>query len=237
MPRVFSLNYRVFILAIVLLPVLIALGYWQLRRAGEKETIQATYDQRRHQTPVAIAELSEKMDLAFTPVTVQGLAEVERYFLLDNRVYQGQVGYDVLMPVRLSSEQWLIVNRGWVKAPDRRTQLPEIPPLVENHVTLLGDIYISPGAGYQLVGVEALQHQWPKVITVFDPEYIGQQLQGELFPYQVRLRANQPGALTVDWPTINLSPEKHRAYALQWFAMASGLIIWLLLASWRKQNE
>ena len=40
-------------------------------------------------------------------------------------------------------------------------------------------------------------------------------------------------ALTIDWPVINVTPEKHTAYAVQWFAMA---LVLLLLYLWRSTN-
>ena len=54
-----------------------------------------------------------------------------------------------------------------------------------------------------------------------------------LYPYSVRLDADSPGALTVDWPLVNMAPEKHRAYAVQWFCMALAL---LLIFLWRSSN-
>ena len=32
--------------------------------------------------------------------------------------------------------------------------------------------------------------------------------------------AREPGALAVDWVVVNVSPAKHRGYAVQWFAFA-----------------
>ena len=47
--------------------------------------------------------------------------------LLDNRVHDGQAGYEILTAFRVAGvERRLIVNRGWIKAdPDRRV-LPDV---------------------------------------------------------------------------------------------------------------
>ena len=41
----------------------------------------------------------------------------------------------------------------------------------------------------------------------------------------------QPGALAVDWQVVNVSPEKHGAYAVQWFTMAAVLLMFYVLRS------
>ena len=60
---------------------------------------------------------------------------------------------------------------------------------------------------------------------------IGDALAGSLFPYPVRIDPAQPGALSVDWQVINVSPEKHTGYAVQWFSMAAALALIYLLRS------
>jgi cytochrome oxidase assembly protein ShyY1 len=52
-----------------------------------------------------------------------------------------------------------------------------------------------------------------------------------VFPYPIRIAAGEPGALAVNWLVINVSPDKHRGYAVQWFAMAVALLIFFALRS------
>ena len=53
----------------------------------------------------------------------------------------------------------------------------------------------------------------------------------KLFPYPVRINAGQASALTVDWKIVNVSPQKHTGYAVQWFTMAAVLGIFYLMRS------
>jgi cytochrome oxidase assembly protein ShyY1 len=55
------------------------------------------------------------------------------------------------------------------------------------------------------------------------------------FPHSVRLAEGSPGALTRYWPVISTAPEKHRAYAVQWFAMAAVLLGLFLYTSLRPE--
>ncbi len=232
----FSLNYRIVLLVAVLLPVLLTLGNWQLRREAEKREIQNAFQSRLQQAPVAFSKLDQNTDLSFMPVRLKGEFDSEAVYLLDNRIHQGQVGYEVLVPFAIKDEgsesaQWLLLNRGWIKAPPRRSDLPLIPELPSGSLDLVGEVYVPPGEGYQLAQADSERSAWPQLITVVDMDRLGQSLGRQLFQYQIRLKADQPGALVTDWPPINVSPEKHRAYAVQWFAMALGLMVWLVVAS------
>ena len=57
-------------------------------------------------------------------------------------------------------------------------------------------------------------------------------LQGDrVFPFPVRIDAGEPGALQVDWQVVNMSPQTHQGYAVQWFAMAAVLLVFYLFRS------
>ncbi len=48
-------------------------------------------------------------------------------WLLDNQLIQGKAGYDVVIPVLVSDQgPAVLVNLGWVAAPQSRDQLPEL---------------------------------------------------------------------------------------------------------------
>ena len=68
---------------------------------------------------------------------LQGKAEwVSPYvWLLDNQIVNGEVGCDVLIPVRAEGgSSLLLVNLGWVPAPSDRSQLPN--PAIPAAMTL-----------------------------------------------------------------------------------------------------
>jgi surfeit locus 1 family protein len=94
------------------------LGDWQLNRAAYKAELQQRIDLAAHQPPVRLAaEPVASADLVFYRVQAAGEFLTEATILLDNRVRQGQVGYEVVTPLRLSGGAGaVLVNRGWVKA-------------------------------------------------------------------------------------------------------------------------
>jgi cytochrome oxidase assembly protein ShyY1 len=56
----------------------------------------------------------------------------------------------------------------------------------------------------------------------------------------VRIDEGNLGVEQRYWPVVNMAPSKHRAYAVQWFAMAAAVLIIVLLTNtnftaWLKQ--
>jgi surfeit locus 1 family protein len=229
-------EWRTTALTLVLLPVLVGLGLWQLQRGDEKADIGAQWEQRKQLPPVPLqqTDVDDPAQLKYLPVILSGEFLAHRYFLLDNRIHRGKFGYEVLGILQLDGEgQSVLVNRGWIAGDSSRQSLPDIPS-VSGLVTLEGHVYVAPGAPYLLADM-ALESGWPKRIQAIEMDKLGPVVEevagASLFPYPVRIDPHQPSALTVDWQVINVRPEKHTAYAVQWFTMAAALFIFFILRS------
>lgn len=232
----FHPEWRTTLFTLVLVPLMTWLGFWQLQRAEEKAVMAASWEQRQSQSPVPLEQLWNRpaAKLAYLPVSVSGVFEADRYFLLDNRIYEGRVGYEVLGIMRLDDGgRRVLVNRGWIAGDPARLAAPDVPG-VAGRVELLGHIYVPPGVPYTLAEQD-LGDSWPKVLQSVEMKKIlptlGVPEDGQVFPYSVRIAAGQPGALTVDWQVVNVSPQKHQAYAAQWFTMAAVLLLFYLFRS------
>jgi cytochrome oxidase assembly protein ShyY1 len=231
-----DLEWRTTVLTLVLLPVMLGLGVWQLQRADEKAAIAARWEQRQMQSAVPLQRVNrdDTAGLEYLPVELRGQFLADQYFLLDNRIYRGKFGYEVLGILQLAETgESVLVNRGWVAGDSSRQSLPEVPS-VSGPVTLRGHVYVAPGAPYLLADLD-LEPGWPKRIQAIEMDKLNppvEEVAGSvLFPYSVRIDRGQLAALTVDWQVINVSPEKHRGYAVQWFAMALALLIFFILRS------
>ena len=121
------------------------------------------------------------------------------------------------------------MNRGWLPADASRRVLPQVPD-AEGEVRVTGHVYVAPGKPY-LLADEAISETWPRRLQAVEMEKIAGSLATRLFPYPVRIDEAQPGALMVDWQVINVSPDKHNGYAVQWFSMAFVLALIYLLRS------
>jgi surfeit locus 1 family protein len=232
---VFDFEWRISLFAAVFVPLMVALGFWQLQRAEEKTALSATWEARQQQPPAALSDVwdSPAEALAYLPVKLSGtFVENDAYFLLDNRIREGRFGYEVLDVLRLEGDgRLVVVNRGWIAGDAARRALPDVPA-VTGTVDLVGHVYVAPGAPY-LLGEQHLQPGWPKVLQAVEMDKLVPELErdigGKVFSRPVRLDPGQPGALLADWQVVNVSPEKHQAYAVQWFAMSTVLLVFYLL--------
>lgn len=216
-------QWQLSLLVLLFLPLLIHLGYWQLDRAVDKEQLLAVYQQQQNLPAENFEQLTKLYaDIRYRPIIVNGTFDPERYWLLDNQPRQGKVGYEVIMPLKVSG-QWILVNRGWVKAPRLRSELPvfETP---SDRVTLQGYFHIpSKNAVFSQTSSD-LSQEWPKRVIELSVANIESILGDKVYSRVLRIESDNPGALITDWPMINTSPEKHYGYAMQWFLMALALV-------------
>ena len=222
-------NWRASVLAVVLLPLLLTLGNWQLERAEEKRQLQQLFDERQAREPAAIEGLSPTADLRYQPVKLRGRFVNEKNLLLDNRIYQRRFGYEIITPFQLSSNGlWVLVNRGFLAGDISRRNLPSIDAITEE-LELIGEVHVPHGDMMTLA--EDTASGWPRVIQVLAIEKIAKELGKELFPYTVRIKSPTQGSFEANWMVVNLQPEKHTGYAVQWFAMSAALVMIILLAN------
>jgi surfeit locus 1 family protein len=221
----FRFDGKLTLLTALLLPLLLSLGFWQLSREQEKLQLQAQYAAREGEMPAPLSALASAADLQYRRVTVSGEYDNEHSFLLDNRIHQGQVGFEVITPVLTANDEVVLVNRGWLPQGATRADLPELEA-INGTVDLRGSVYVPLGKPLVLGAAEA-SATWPRIVQTLDPPAMAAaagHAARRLFPYSVRLDIATPGVLVRDWPVISTAPEKHRAYAVQWFAMAAMLI-------------
>ena len=221
----FSPGWKLSLFTAVLMPVLLWLGVWQLDREQEKVTMQAEHAARSAVPALAVQAVDwHSVELAYVRVDADGHYDNERSYLLDNRIFQGRAGYELLTPFTTKEGRHLLINRGWVGAGPTRNELPPLKA-ISGEVQITGTIYVPLAEPFLLSDVQE-DHgtDWPRVIQSIRMDELSDQLGVTLHPYSVRLREGSPGLEQDNWPTVNMQPEKHRGYAVQWFAMATALL-------------
>jgi surfeit locus 1 family protein len=226
------------LLVLALLPVLIGLGFWQLSRAEEKTALLALYEARRSaaalDSPAALLDPSANRDPAYRRVHLRGRFDAGHSLLLDNSIRAGQVGIEVLQPFYdQDSDLWLLVNRGWLPWPDRRSPVTFSTPAGE--VSLNAWVYVPLGRTFQLQADQP-SSRWPRLVTRIQPEPLWRELGRTGMSYELRLEPG-PGSFRVDWPIVAMAPEKHLGYAVQWFALAAALLGLFIYLGWHTRAE
>ncbi|MCC5858791.1 MAG: SURF1 family protein [Ectothiorhodospiraceae bacterium] len=213
----------------VLFPVLLSLGFWQLDRAAQKEAILEAHDRMADRPALDLNR--DRIDAEgswYRRAVAQGRFDGEHQFLLDNQTHRRTVGYHVLTPYRLADgEMAVLVDRGWVPMGDSRARLPDIR-LDTGLETIHGHLDQGPPTGLRLGGIADGESGWPLRIQYVDYAELSQRLGYPLLPVVLRLDPGLPGGYVREWrpqhPT-GFGPERNRGYAVQWFALATALLI------------
>lgn len=233
------LRWSPWVAGALLLALFLSLGNWQLQRADEKRAVLADFEAAaaaRHQ-PLDLS-VEPMTLLRFRPVVVSGHYLPERQFLLDNQVREGRVGYRVITPLVDGSGRTLLIERGWTPRTQERGTLPEVSEgLSAEPVAIRGHVYVPFGEGYRLGGMDD-NASWPRVIQYLDFEAIGERLQRDVVPLTVRLDPDQPQGYLRDWrPVLPMGPERHLAYAAQWFGLALALVVIAIVLTFRRRHH
>lgn len=224
----------------MVLILLISLGFWQLNRAEQKKIELALIDQRFKEKTVKIDafSLNDIARMRYREISAQGVYDSQHQFLLDNQIVNGKPGYFVMTPLRLhDSDKAILVNRGWIALKKYRNELPEIP-LHTIKVQIYGRINNFPKPGLVLPGAEIPTDNWPAIVQVVNTDLLQAKLGYALYNYQIELDPQMPDGFVRQWrrPVI-LSPERHIAYALQWFGLALTLTLLFFWNSLKKATH
>ena len=203
-------------------PILIFLGSWQIVRGLEKEDIV-----NRHYKNKSLPVISEKEmatlnleNLIYRTVNLEGEYRPESY-ILDNRLYRQEAGYEVFTAFETSEKNLFLVNRGWVAK--ENFNYDEDIYSSKGAVTIQGVLSPFKRFGLNLINQKYLDG-WPKLVQQVDYEATRNDLGAAINISVVQLSAASIGALEPIWKPVDLKPSRHYGYALQWFGLALVLI-------------
>ena len=221
--------------------VCLRLGYWQLQRA-ESKTEQLTQIAALQSQGVMswqqMQQLPSDWNKTGLQISISGVLDTQQYWLLDNQVYQGQVGYDVLTLLRLQqSKQTLLVNLGWVKAPLTRQQLPSIN-LPSTPLAMTVQLKQGKLSGFTL---QDAQHKtdtaWPKRVQIIDLALFAQQTGRDMIDFIGYRQGIADEIAAPHYQAVVMSPEKHQAYAVQWLLIAIACLVIAVFAFKKKELQ
>jgi len=224
---IFRTTYSLTLLILILVLIFGRLGFWQLERKSDKELLFERFEN----APVLAIEEALATDRRFAHVTASGRYDASRHILLDNKIHKGRAGVHVLTPFFLDSGMVLLVNRGWLRLPPDRLNLPLVP--TDGSLTSLsGRLNRLPTDGLRIGDADVLvKNKWPQLVTYLDPDKVSMALGTQLSPWLVQLDPADPGGFEGrEWKAAEMGPATHGAYALQWFSLAGiAIVIWTVL--------
>lgn len=215
------------------------LGFWQLRRAEEKQRLFGAYALAAAGTPVSLAEARrDDTPQRYPRIATMGRYDTQHVYLLDNQTREGRAGVIVWVPFQPDDGgPVVLVDLGFLPQPDPRIK-PQPPQLAEQPTMLNGLYAPPPGIGLRLGGNALLQQtSWPKLTIRIDLEEIAKDLDRVVDSRVILADVDPASGLERHWTPEVMVPNKHRAYALQWFSFAIAAVILFVVVHRRRDQK
>lgn len=240
--RRFSPSIFATVLTILGIALFARLGFWQLQRAEEKQALLEQYAAGRQSIVELQADITDTLP-RYQQVRAHGRYDSAHQILLDNMPSgRGQPGYRVVTPFELEQGAWILVDRGWLPLGATRASLPDVS-VGEEPRDIVGRLDMLPRAGIQLDGQqENAAAAWPRVMSFPQQAAVEKALDRSVFNGLVLLDPEQPDGY--ERPAQmrfsaagEFGPDRHVAYAVQWFAMAAAALVIYLILGFRRTAD
>src|SRR5271169_1036622 len=218
----------------VVVSATVGLGNWQRHRSAEKEALREQYELAAHQPALELTSASADVAaLRFRSVRANGEFDGRRQVLIDNKVHAGRPGFDVVTPLKLSSEdRYVLVDRGWIAQGANHSELPQVPSPV-GEIRVEGRINLPPAHYLELKPDTAPG----PVRQNLDIGRIAAATGLPLLPFIIEQTGDAGDGLVRDWPPPDFGIDQHRGYMVQWYSLAGlGIVLWLAL-NWRARGS
>jgi cytochrome oxidase assembly protein ShyY1 len=106
-------------------------------------------------------------------------------------------------------------------------------------VDLVGFVYAPAAAAVNFAPAD-WPAGWPKRIGQLDIEHIARDAQARpgsgagQYRFPLIVDGGGPGTFAYNFEAASFSPVRHWGYAVQWFAMAAGIVLYLGYRSWQR---
>jgi surfeit locus 1 family protein len=234
------------LLALLVAGVCIRLGFWQLQRLEQRRVRNAELRQALSQPPLQLRGevlarvLRDPQRFLFRRVELRGVYDPAGEVVLRGQALEGRPGVRLAAPLRVGGgDTAVVVDRGWVAAPDAVTVDPG--PFAEPGPRVVRGVLLPAPAGVEeagrliseLGGVRSVTYRRlplaelrTRVGYAVAPVYV-QQLPGD--------DAATPAPRRVPLPALDEGP--HLGYAVQWFSFAAIALLGFALVVWRRSRD
>ncbi len=237
------LSSTIFLLCISLF---LSLGFWQIERAGEKDSIVKLYKDRQL-APAKLLQTFNTRDiekLHYRNFKIKG-RYLNKIFLIDNKVKNKILGFNVVTPFQLEkSGEIIIVDRGWLPFNGIRDEITNNYNYL-NHQEIDQNVqeingYIYPKDASYTIGAISTNKEWPRLLQAINFREINNEiLKKDLLVSGVifRLGRNNEFGFNREWKIVYMDSNKHLGYAFQWFSLAVAFLIMTIIFFIRNKDE
>lgn len=198
-------------IAILLSAVFVRLGFWQLSRLDERRAFNARRALPLSQPEIPFDSLRDREP--YRRVGIEGTPDFDHEIALSGRSRNGSPGVHVVTPFRRAgNDTAVLVNRGWVYAPDAATA--DLSRFRED---------LRSARGYTDTisqGSFTPDPTRPRVTRRLTAGAVAALVPYPVHPVLVIAQDSAPPSAPARLPLPELSDGPHLGYAIQWFAFA-----------------
>ena len=206
------------ILILATMAFLVSLGFWQLDRADQKRTIEASIQKANTGVVELIVNQNELLNKEYYEVRLQGSYISDKQFIYDNQIVDQASGYYVLTPFVLTGQSnAIMINRGFIPWNGRRNQLADI---AVDYAPREIKIQVSRPIKRIELKTSDISNQFPVLIQAIDFDVIEEISSTSFVDVIGLLDPSSDDGFVRKWEPYTGSIEKHIGYAIQWFLMA-----------------
>ncbi|RSS80878.1 SURF1 family protein [Streptomyces sp. WAC06614] len=232
------------LLALVLIPVMIKLGFWQYHRHEHRVANNRLIAESLAARPVPVTELTSAGHIVprsdyWRTVTATGTFDTAHEVVVRMRTNaDDRVGFHVITPLLLADGRAVLVNRGWVAGGDDPQDYPPVPAAPTGEVTVTGRLKADETSGSS--GIKDRSGLPDRQVMLINSEQQARALGRPVLGGYLELtdpvppdRKPEPvGAPDHD----SIGP--HMAYAVQWWLFAAGVPVgWVVLVRREKRER
>ncbi|WP_212910881.1 SURF1 family protein [Streptomyces sp. TS71-3] len=232
------------LVGLVLIPVMIRLGFWQLHRHEHRVAQNKVISDALHHAPVPAERLTSpghKVSDAqlYERVAATGRFDTAHEVVVRRRTNADeQVGYHVLTPLDLDDGSVLLVNRGWIASNGSQTAFPRIPAPARGEVTVTGRL--MPDETTAESGIKDVKGLPPRQIMLINSRELAKRLGRPVLGGYIEEISPAPhgGSPELIPEPDHSSIGPHMAYAVQWWLFSAGVPAgWIVLVRRERRDR
>lgn len=231
------------LIALVLIPTMVELGFWQLHRHEHKVAQNALITHNLKAKPVPVAGLTSPGHVVprsdyWRAVTATGTYDEKHEVVVRRRTaVDGSIGVHVLIPFDLKGGGTVMINRGWVPSAADQHAFPDVPAVPRGEVTVTGRLKADETTGAS--GIKDISDLPDRQVMLINSAQQAKLLSRPVLGGYIEQTGPEPKG---DSPELIEAPDDssigpHMAYAVQWWLFAGGVPVGYVVLARREKRD
>lgn len=231
------------LLALVMIPTMIELGFWQLHRHEHKVAQNALISHNLKAKPVPVAALTSPGHVVprsdyWRAVKATGTYDEKHEVVVRRRTStDGSIGFHVLVPFDLKGGGTVMINRGWIATADDQRAFPDVPAAPKGEVTVTGRLKADETTGSS--GIKDLSDLPDRQVMLINSAQQAKLLSRPVLGGYLEQTGPVPSG---GKPELIEAPDDgsigpHMAYAVQWWLFAAGVPVGYVVLARREKRD